>query len=109
MALWIAPEEGAGHSEPDVLVLIQQFPLKDEPFARTVSGFSLFSAEADKLGIPSVPGIGANPFHALTAFGARTGPPKMCSVLYRIRATFAEPARGYSITTVGYPIVIERR
>lgn len=108
LVLWIAVEEAAEHLRPDVLLLIQQFPLDDEPFARTVSGFSLLAREADKLALPTVPGIGANPIEALKLLGAWVGPPKLCSALYRVRATFAEPQRQYSLTTVGYPIVIAR-
>lgn len=64
--------------------------------------------QAEKLGLPNLPGIGANPVEALKALGARVGPPKMCSALYRVRATFAESARQFSLTTVGYPIAISR-
>jgi hypothetical protein len=90
------------------LLLIQQFPLDDEPFAYTVSGYSLLSMESDLFALPKVPGIGVNVYNALEQVGARVGPGKMCRVLYRVRATFAEPQRGFAITTIGYPLAIVR-
>jgi hypothetical protein len=57
---------------------------------------------------PKVPGIGVDARQALAMFGARIGPPKMATVLYRVRATFMEPDREFSITTIGYPIAIWR-
>jgi hypothetical protein len=44
LTLWIAENKGAGHSEPDVLVLIERFPLADEPFAAWYSGHSLLAS-----------------------------------------------------------------
>jgi len=108
LTLWIATADGAPRGEPDVLLLIQQFPFADKPFAAAASGYSMLSMEAEAFGLPAVSGIGANPVKALATFGALIGPPKVCTVLYRVRATFAEPSREFSLTTVGYPLGIWR-
>lgn len=107
MTFWI--DQGVTDSaRADVLFLVQEFPLPDQPGSYAFSGYSMLSHRATEFGIPVVPGIGANPLGALEQSNARIGAPKMCSVLYRVRATFNEPDRDFSLTTVGYPIAIWR-
>jgi hypothetical protein len=108
LSLWISDKPDARFNEPGLLLLIEHFPLPDEPSIRAFSGYTLLSMIriVTEEGFPEVPEIGANTRQALEAFGALIGPPKTATVLYRVRTTFAEEKRDYSITTIGYPIAI---
>lgn len=58
------------------------------------------------LNIPEIPGIELDTLAALQKFGARIGPSKTVTVLYRARASFIELPGNISRTTIGYPIAI---
>ena len=108
LSLWISDQ----YPELGLLLLIENFPLPDQPWAIAISGYTLLTMVnrefRGSVQFPNVPGIGRNPRQALEMLGARIGPPKMVTVLYRVRATFAEEERGFSLTTIGYPIAIWR-
>lgn len=108
LTLWVAENQDAGHSEPDLLVLIEQFPLADELSAATASGHSLLSMVLDDMGLDGLSGIDSDPLDVLRKIGGRIGPAKMSTAFYRVRATYAEMDRGISLTTVGYPLAIWR-
>jgi hypothetical protein len=115
LSLWISDQPEVHRLEPGLLLLIGNFPLPDTPATEVISGYSLLSMlsdalspEGERVRPPNIPGIGADTRQALKMFGARIGPPKLATALYRVRATFNETERNYSITTVGYPIAIWR-
>jgi hypothetical protein len=142
LSLWFSgPSIYSGLGLLGLLVLIEQFPLPDEPSVRTLTGYTLlallsddfrfvslpdefelpddyrlyvaedgerkYAVLTDGLTLPKVPEMGVDTRQALKMLGARIGPPKNATVLYRVRATFMERHRD-SVTTVGYPIAIWR-
>jgi hypothetical protein len=137
LTLWISDSPETGRNKPGLLVLIEQFPLPDEPSAKFLTGFTIlgmlreeFGAVAlrdefnlvvpDEFKIVVVGGdfkvavlrdeivFPEDVLRELETFGARMGPPKTVAALYRMRATFMDAHRGSSLTTVGYPIAIWR-
>ena len=116
-------------------MLLEQFPLPDEPSAKYLTGYTLLEMVYEEFGavelrnefdlaIPDefeIVVVGGNSkyaklrkeikismdtIRALETLGAHTGPPKRVTTLYRMRTTFMDANRGRSLTTVGYPIAI---